>query len=138
MSNCEYSGSDASSQTKRWKNVPKCYYITRSGFVLLLANRTKANNNYSHHLQNGSGSNRVSHSQQRQFLSKKRRKFLEWLLRSWPSNSRDGNADIFRAFSRNSSYLIGRVQIGTDLFISEKKSPTQIKVSVCHQLFYRA
>lgn len=50
-------------RTKRWKNAPKCYYITRNGFVLLLANRIKENNSYSHNLQNGSRSNRVSHSQ---------------------------------------------------------------------------
>ena len=50
-------------RTKRWKNAPKRYYITRNGFVLLLANRIKNNNNYWHHLRNESGSNRVSHSQ---------------------------------------------------------------------------
>lgn len=51
------------SLNQRWKNECKCNYITRNGFLLLLANKINENDKYSHHLQNGSWSNRVSHGQ---------------------------------------------------------------------------
>lgn len=64
ISNCKYSARDASSQELRDGEMSlKCCSLTRNGFVLLLANRMKENNNYSHHLQDGFGSNHVSHSQ---------------------------------------------------------------------------
>lgn len=63
MSNCSYSARDASSQSWEMEKMSlKCCSLTRNGLVLLLANGIKENNNYSHHLQDGFGSDGLSHS----------------------------------------------------------------------------
>lgn len=50
-------------RAERWKNVPKVLFSYKKWICVTACQQNEENNNYSHHLLDGFGSNCVSHSQ---------------------------------------------------------------------------
>lgn len=98
-------------------------HLTRNALLLLLlSSKISGSNDFSHHLQNGSWSNRVGGSQGREFRRKREGNFLSSC--SGLGHCAEGDAAGLSVCSRSSSYLTGCAQTAPKLFIFKNKSPT--------------